>query len=53
MRGLIIIVIVVVALVGGLLTLRSSRSAGMPDKDVIDRAKQREREQAAKDDQES
>jgi len=52
-RGLIIIVIVVVALVGGLLTLRSSRSAGMPDKDVIDRAKQREREQAAKDDQES
>ncbi|MGO9994761.1 MAG: hypothetical protein ACLPTF_19910 [Steroidobacteraceae bacterium] len=50
MRGLIIIVIVVVALVGGLLTLRSSRSAGMPDKDVIDRAKQREREQAAKDD---
>ncbi len=53
MRGLIIIVIVVVALVGGLLTLRSSRSAGLPDKDVIDRAKQREREQAAKDDQES
>ena len=53
MRGLIIIVIVVVALVGGLLTLRSSRSAGMPDKDVIDRAKQREREQTAKDDRES
>jgi len=52
-RGLIIIVIVVVALVGGLLTLRSSRSAGMPDKDVIDRAKQREREQTAKDDRES
>jgi hypothetical protein len=53
MRGLIIIVVVVVALVGGLLTLRSSRSAGMPDKDVIERAKLREREQAAKDDQES
>ncbi|MGA2840967.1 MAG: DUF2897 family protein [Steroidobacteraceae bacterium] len=53
MRGLIIIVVVVAALVGGLLTLRSSRSAGMPDKDVINRAKLREREQAAKDDQES
>jgi hypothetical protein len=53
MRGLIIIAVVVVALVGGLLTLRSSRSAGMPDKDVINRAKLREREQAAKDDQES
>jgi hypothetical protein len=53
MRGLIIIVVVVAAIVGGLLTLRSSRSAGMPDKDVINRAKLREREQAAKDDQES
>jgi hypothetical protein len=53
MRGLIIIVVVVAALVGGLLTLRSSRSAGMPDKDVINRAKLSEREQAAKDDQES
>jgi len=44
---------VVAALIGGLLTLRSTRGAGMPDKDVMNRAKQREREQSAKDDQES
>ena len=53
MKALVIIVIVVAALIGGLLTLRSTRGAGMPDKDVMNRAKQREREQSAKDDQES
>jgi len=49
MRGWIIILVVVAALVGILLTLRSTRNAGTPDKDVIDRAKARERDQAAKD----
>ncbi len=53
MKALVIIVVVVASLIGGLLTLRSTRSAGMPDKDVMARAKQRAREQAAKDDQDS
>jgi hypothetical protein len=53
MRALVIILLVVGALIGGILTLRSSRSAGMPGQDVLDRAKLREREQASKDDRES
>jgi FtsZ-interacting cell division protein ZipA len=53
MKAIVIIIIVVAALIGGLLTLRSTRSAGMPDRDVLNRAKEREREQAAKDDEES
>ena len=50
MKGIVIIVLVVAALIGGILTLRSTRSAGMPDKEVLDRAKTRAREQDAKDD---
>ncbi len=50
MKGLIVIALVVAALIGGILTLRSSRSVGMPGKDVLDRAKQRERDQDAQDD---
>ncbi|MDP9012071.1 MAG: DUF2897 family protein [Pseudomonadota bacterium] len=53
MKAIIIIIIVVGALIGGLLTLRSTRSAGMPGKDVLDRAKQRAREQSAKDEEDS
>jgi hypothetical protein len=53
MKAFIIIVVVVAALVGGLLTLRSSRNSGMPSQDVLDRAKQRAREQSAKDEEES
>jgi hypothetical protein len=53
MKGLLIIILVVAAIIGGLLTLRSTRKVGMPGKEVIDRARQREREQAAKDDEES
>jgi Protein of unknown function (DUF2897) len=49
MRALVIILIAVAALIGGLLTLRSSRNTGMPNQDVLDRARQREREQEAKD----
>ncbi len=53
MKGILIVALVVAALVGGLLVLRSTRGAGMPGRDVIDRARQREREQSAKDDEES
>ncbi len=53
MRAFIIIVVVVAVLVGGLLTLRSSRNTGMPDQAVLDRAKERAREQDEKDDEES
>jgi hypothetical protein len=42
---------VAAVLVGGLLALRSSRGTGMPGQDVIERAKQREREQSRKDDE--
>ena len=53
MRAILIILLVVVVLVGGLLTLRSTRNAAMPGKDVLDRAKERARAQAAEDDKES
>jgi hypothetical protein len=53
LRAILIILVVVCVLVGGLLTLRSTRNAGMPGKDVLDRAKARSRAQAAKDDEES
>ena len=53
MKAIIIIMLVVCVLVGGLLTLRSTRNAGMPGKDVLDRAKERSRSQAAKDDKET
>jgi hypothetical protein len=52
MKAVIIIILVVGALVGGLLTLRSTRNAGMPSDSVLDRAKRRAREQAAKDESE-
>jgi hypothetical protein len=52
-KAIIIIGLVVAALVGGLFTLLSSRRAGMPKQDVLDRAKQREREQSARDDSEA
>jgi hypothetical protein len=53
MKALVIIIVVLAVLIGGLLTLRSSRNAGMPNQDVLDRAKQRARAQAAKDDKDS
>jgi Protein of unknown function (DUF2897) len=45
-KAVIIIVLVVAVLLGGLLTLRSSGRAGMPEKDVLERAAKRSREQA-------
>jgi hypothetical protein len=54
LKAVIIIVIVVGALVGGLLTLRSSARTGMPSEDVLKRAKEREQQlrQAEKDEEE-
>jgi hypothetical protein len=49
LKTIIIILAVVAVLGGGLLTLRSSRRSGMPSEDVLKRAAQRAREQAAKD----
>jgi hypothetical protein len=53
LRAILVILAVVCVLVGGLLTLRSTRNTGMPGKDVLDRAKERARAQAAKDDEKS
>jgi hypothetical protein len=48
-KAIIIIVLVVGALVGGLLTLRSSGRMGLPNDEVLRRAAKRAREQAAAD----
>ena len=47
LKAIIIIVLVVCVLVGGLLTLRNSGRAGLPDGSVLQRAAKRAREQAA------
>jgi hypothetical protein len=47
MKGILIVVLVIGAIVGLLLTLRSSRDVGMPSAEVMDRAQKRAREQAA------
>jgi len=52
LKTIIIIVAVIAVLGGGLLTLRSSRRTGMPSDDVLKRAADRAREQAAKDEAE-
>jgi hypothetical protein len=49
LKALIIVALVIAVLVGGLLTLRSSRRSGMPSEDVLKRAAGRAREQSAKD----
>lgn len=48
-KVIIIFLIVFAALLGGMLALRTSRNAGMPSEQVLDRAAKRAREQAAKD----
>lgn len=53
MKAFIIIFVVLAALIGGLLTLRSTRNSGMPKQDVLDRAQQRAKDQAAKDEREA
>jgi hypothetical protein len=52
LKAIIIIVLVIGAVVGGLLTLRNSGRAGLPDKAVLERAAKRAREQAAAEDKE-
>jgi DUF2897 family protein len=47
LKAIIIIVLVVGALLGGLLALRSSGRLGLPSEEVLKRASKRAREQAA------
>ncbi len=49
MKAILIAALVIGMLVGLLLTLRTSRNAGMPSPEMLARAKQRERERAAAD----
>jgi uncharacterized membrane protein (Fun14 family) len=49
LKAIVIIVLVVGVLIGGLLTLRSSGRAGIPNQDVLDRATKRARSQAAEE----
>ena len=51
-KAIIIIVLVLGAVIGGLMTLRGSGRAGMPDDAVLQRAAKRAREQAAAEDKE-
>lgn len=48
-KFLIAVILVGALLAGGLVALLRSRRDGMPSQDVLDRAAQREREQAARD----
>jgi hypothetical protein len=47
MKALLIVVLVIGGLAGLLLTLRTRRNAGTPSADVLARAQERAREQAA------
>jgi Protein of unknown function (DUF2897) len=51
-KAILIIVLVLGVVIGGLMTLRSSGRAGMPDDAVLKRAAKRAREQAAAEDKE-
>ena len=51
-KAILIIVLVLGVVIGGLMTLRSSGRAGMPDDAVLKRAAKRAREQAAAEDNE-
>jgi hypothetical protein len=49
MKGFIIVGVVVLVIVGLLLTLCTTRNAGTPSREVLDRAQERARAQAAKE----
>ena len=51
-RAVIVIIIVAAVLIGGMLALRRSRNTGMPSEEVLTRAADRARRQAAKDEAE-
>ncbi|HEY2146040.1 MAG TPA: DUF2897 family protein [Steroidobacteraceae bacterium] len=48
-KVIVIFVVILAVLIGGMLTLRTTRNSGMPNEDVLKRAAERAREQAAKD----
>jgi len=50
MKAIVVLIVVLAVVFGGMLALRSSRRTGMPSEDVLKRAADRAREQAAKDD---
>jgi len=50
--AIVIILIVVAILAGTIVTLRTTARQGLPSKDVLDRARQRAREQDARDESE-
>ena len=52
LKAVVVLVIVFAIVFGGMLALRSSRRTGMPSEDVLKRAGDRAKEQAAKDDAE-
>ncbi|MDP9089289.1 MAG: hypothetical protein M3O26_11195 [Pseudomonadota bacterium] len=52
LKAIIILVLILAILVGGMLTLRSSRQTGMPGEDVLKRATKRADSEAAKDEAE-
>ena len=51
-KAVIVFIVVIAIVFGGMLALRSSRRTGMPSEDVLKRATERARQQAAKDDAE-
>ena len=50
--ALVVILIVVAIVAGTIVTLRTTARQGLPSKDVMDRARQRTREQDARDETE-
>ena len=51
-RAVVVIIIVAAIVIGGMLALRSSRNTGMPSEEVLKRAAERARRQAAQDEAE-
>ena len=52
LKAFLVLIIVLAIVCGGMLALRSSRRTGMPSDDVLKRAADRAKEQAAKDEAE-
>ena len=52
LKAVVVLIIVLAVVFGGMLALRTSRRTGMPSEDVLKRATERARHQAAKDDAE-
>ena len=52
LKAIVVLIIVLAVVFGGMLALRSSRRTGMPSEDVLKRATERARRQAAEDDAE-